>query len=118
MIQRGDDFNRPLDPEEAVEIILENCADAYGFPPYTHLEKFFHDRSDVNLAAVESALIRSTIGSRPATLLSSSTRDWYQSLPELFSLPEPDKVEVATEANLSDHLLGVLPTPILSPEAE
>ena len=118
VIQRGDDFNRPLDPEEAVEIILENCADAYGFPPYTHLEKFFHDRSDVNLAAVESALIRSTIGSRPATLLSSSTRDWYQSLPELFSLPEPDKVEVATEANLSDHLLGVLPTPILSPEAE
>ena len=44
VIQRGDDFRRPLAADEAVEIILENCADAYGFPPYNHLEQFLHER--------------------------------------------------------------------------
>ena len=87
VIERGDDRSRSLEPAEAVEIILENCADAYGFPPYTHIEHFLHERSDVDLADGRMSLIRATIERRPATLLSSSSRDWYRSLPELFSLP-------------------------------
>jgi dolichol-phosphate mannosyltransferase len=115
VIQRGDDFKRPLDAEEAVEIILENCADAYGFPPYNHLERFLHERSEIDLVAAEAGLIRATIERRSATLLSSSSRNWYLSLPELFSLPaaEPDGGRA-----LADHLRGVLPTPAAIPIAE
>jgi len=121
VIQRGDDFSRPLEAGEAVEIILENCADAYGFPPYTHLEKFLHDRgraAGLDLAGAEASLIRSTIEQRPATLLSSSTRDWYLSLPDVFQLPPAETVVTQPELELTDHLLGALPTPILSPEAD
>ena len=120
VIQRGDDFRRPLAAAEAVEIILENCADAYGFPPYNHLERFLHERSDVDLVAAESALIRNTIERRSATLLSSSSRNWYLSLPELFSLPATESDEVRNQPDLADHLRGVLPTPgaIPIPEPE
>ena len=102
-----------------METILENCADAYGFPPYTHLEQFLHERSDIDLVAAESSLIRATIERRSATLLSSSSRNWYLSLPELFSLPavEPDGAPVH-QPDLADHLRGVLPTPGAIPITE
>jgi len=118
VIQRGDDFSRPLAPDEAVEIILENCADAYGFPPYTHLEQFLHERSDIDLVAAETALIRGTIEQQPATLLSSSSRNWYSSLPEIFSLPTSESDSNREQPDLADHLRGVLPTPAAFPIAE
>lgn len=118
VIQRGEDFSRPLEPAEAVEIILENCADAYGFPPYDHLEAFLYGRSDIDLAAAEAELIRTTIEQRPATLLSSSSRDWFRSLPGLFSLPPVEAADPQLVTDLADHLLGVLPTPSLSPETD
>ena len=33
IIQRDDDFEKQLETDEAVEILLENCEDAFGFPP-------------------------------------------------------------------------------------
>jgi glycosyltransferase involved in cell wall biosynthesis len=118
VIQRGDDFSLPLEADEAVAIILENCADAYGFPPYTHLEQFLHERSDLDLVAAESALIRATIERRPATLLSSSSRNWYLSLPEIFSLPATEPEAGRDQTDLADHLRGVLPTPAPIPIPE
>ncbi len=120
VIQRGDDFSRPLAADEAVEIILANCADAYGFPPYTYLEQFLHERSDVDLVAAEAALIRGTIERQPATLLSRSSRNWHLSLPEIFSLPASEPVNGSSQPDLVDHLRGVLPTSaqIPIPEAE
>jgi hypothetical protein len=118
VIQRGDDFSLPLEADEAVAIILENCADAYGFPPYTHLEQFLHERSDLDLVAAESALIRATIERRPATLLSSSSRNWYLSLPEIFSLPATEPEACRDQTDLADHLRGVLPTPAPIPIPE
>lgn len=45
IIQReGDAFER-LDPEEALQILMSNCDDAYGFPPYPLIEHFFHSRA-------------------------------------------------------------------------
>ncbi len=118
VIQRGDDFRRPLGSEEAVDIVLANCADAYGFPPYSYLERFLHDRSDVDLATVEANVIREAIDGRPATLLSSSARDWYRTLPEVFGLPALVSTKPRLESDLSEQILIALPgAPVLSPEA-
>jgi dolichol-phosphate mannosyltransferase len=119
VIQRGEDGQKPLPRDEAVEIVLANCADAYGFPPYSHLEEFLHARSHLDLPTLEANVIRQTIGERPATLLSSSTRDWYLKLPELFGLPAPDAAEQGRELEreLSDQVLLTLsPAAVLTPE--
>ena len=83
VIQRGDDGQRQLDEDEAVTILLENCEDAYGFPPYSQIESFLHSGNGTNLALVEQTTIRAALSGVPATLLSSSTRDWWLHLPGL-----------------------------------
>jgi dolichol-phosphate mannosyltransferase len=109
VIQHGDEFVRPLDGNEAVEILLANCADAYGFPPYAHLEQFLHERADTDLAAAEAALISQVISGKPATLLSNSRRDWYLSLPEILGLPPVSSRTEETEPELQEQLLLNLP---------
>jgi putative flippase GtrA len=78
IIQRGGEGNVELDPEEALDILLENCEDAYGFPPYAEIEHFLHSRNGSDLRAGERAIIRSALSGAPATLLKSETMDWHK----------------------------------------
>ncbi|MEA2449204.1 MAG: hypothetical protein QOG63_1136 [Thermoleophilaceae bacterium] len=78
IIQRGGEGNIELDPEKALDILLENCEDAYGFPPYAEIEHFLHSRNGSDLRADERAIIRSALDGAPATLLKSETRDWHK----------------------------------------
>lgn len=83
IIQReGDAFER-LDPEEALQILMSNCDDAYGFPPYPLIEHFFHSRAGADLKSTEQAIVRNALEGIPATLLKSPTRDWYLMLPQV-----------------------------------
>ncbi|MDX6719709.1 MAG: dolichol-phosphate mannosyltransferase [Solirubrobacteraceae bacterium] len=83
LIQReGDAFER-LDPEEALQILMSNCDDAYGFPPYPLIEHFFHSRAGADLKSTEQAIVRHALKGIPATLLKSPTRDWYLMLPQV-----------------------------------
>jgi hypothetical protein len=98
VIQReGEAGQVVLDPKEALEIILENCDDAYGFPPYHRIETFLQTRRGENIAGKERAIIASALSDLPAWLLKSPNRDWYQRL--------PDAVDVALARR------GVTPTP-------
>ena len=71
---------RPLDPTEALEILLENCDDAFGFPPYEHLESLLHSISTEDLRAKERAIIASALENVPASLLSSATMGWAEAI--------------------------------------
>jgi hypothetical protein len=71
-----------LDPKEALEIILENCDDAYGFPPYHRIETFLQTRRGENVAGKERAIIASALADLPAWLLKSPNRDWFLRLPD------------------------------------
>jgi dolichol-phosphate mannosyltransferase len=82
VIERSDtDGEKRLVGEEALDILLENCEDAYGFPPYDQIEHFLHSRNGSNLRETERSIISSALSGRPATLLSSTTMDWYAKLP-------------------------------------
>ncbi len=107
VIQRGEDFSRPLDDAEAVEILLENCEDAYGFPPYSQIEAFLHSGGGANLPLAEKTTIRAALSGVPSTLLSSSTRDWWVHLPGLI---DPARLLLAApaEAAESGGLIGDL----------
>jgi putative flippase GtrA len=85
IIQREDDFEKRLETEEALEILLENCEDAFGFPPYAELEEWLQGMNGHNLKQAEREVIQSAFGSVPATLIASSTMDWWQKLPAVMS---------------------------------
>jgi dolichol-phosphate mannosyltransferase len=87
IIQRDDDFERELDPEEALKILFENCEDAFGFPPYAEIEGFLHGLNGHDLQRAERDVVQSAFGSVPATLIASSTMDWWTRLPTLMASP-------------------------------
>ena len=87
IIQRDDDFEKQLETDEAVEILLENCEDAFGFPPYSELSEFLQGMNGHDLVSAERDVIRSAFGAVPATLIASSTMDWWKHLPAVMSSP-------------------------------
>jgi dolichol-phosphate mannosyltransferase len=78
IIQRGGEGDVELEPEEALDILLSNCEDAYGFPPYAEIEHFLHSRNGSDLRADERAIIASALDGAPAKLLKSETMDWHR----------------------------------------
>ncbi len=78
IIQRGGVGNVELEPAEALDILLANCEDAYGFPPYAEIEHFLHSRNGSDLRAGERAIIAAALDGAPATLLRSETMDWHR----------------------------------------
>ena len=83
IIQRGGLGDIKADPKAALEILLENCEDAYGFPPYPKIEGFLHSRDGMELREKEREIIRQAMESRPTTIMRSETMDWHMRLPHL-----------------------------------
>ena len=81
VIQRGGLGDEALEPSEALEILLANCEDAYGFPPYAQIEGFLHSRGQYDLKAAERAIIETALTGIPATVLRSETMDWWERMP-------------------------------------
>jgi dolichol-phosphate mannosyltransferase len=76
VIQRGSDATLPLGPREALSILLDNCEDAYGFPPYAAIEHLLHSRDGATLQAVERRTIARALTGSDATLLRSDSMNW------------------------------------------
>jgi dolichol-phosphate mannosyltransferase len=70
-----------LDPGEALETLLSNCEDAYGFPPYPAIQQWLHSRNGIDLRGVERSIIEQALEQKPTHLLCSPDRDWYRMLP-------------------------------------
>ena len=87
VIERAtDDVSRMLEDDEAIETLMENCDDAYGFPPYPLIAPFLYTRNGVDLRELELDVVRSGLGDMPATLLRSTTMDWWQRVPALMGI--------------------------------
>jgi dolichol-phosphate mannosyltransferase len=86
VIERGHDREDPLSPDEAVQVLMENCEDAFGFPPYSYIEEFLQGINGGNLQLAERAVVESALASVSASVLGSSTMDWWRRLPALGSV--------------------------------
>ena len=101
VIERADDdVTRALGNDEAIETLLENCDDAYGFPPYPLIAQFLYTRRGVDLRDAERHAVVSALAALPATLLRSTSMDWWERAPgamgiELEERPVPIGVPVA-----------------------
>jgi hypothetical protein len=98
IIQRGHDEKRTLDPAEAMEILLTNCEDAYGFPPYADIEHLLHSRNGKDLRERERAIIAKALEGSPTTLIGSSTMEWYRTIPSILPPPAHTAPSVAPAA--------------------
>ncbi|MBV8952283.1 MAG: hypothetical protein JOZ99_15520, partial [Actinobacteria bacterium] len=90
VIQRSRDGFEWLAEDEALEILLGNCEDAYGFPPYHSIEDFLLSSNGDNLRAVERQIIAGALEGRRAALLSSTTLDWATRIPGLIEQVQAD----------------------------
>jgi len=98
VIERGHDDRRALSPDEAVETMMANCADSYGFPPYDAIEDFLQRMTGVSdLVAEERRIVAAAFAGVPATLVGSSTMEWWRELPRIAGFePEPQVLEPDT----------------------
>jgi dolichol-phosphate mannosyltransferase len=81
VIERGGAAEATLDPDSALEELLRNCEDAFGFPPYHEIEDFLHSRNGVDLRAVERQIAAAALAGCRTTLLRSQSMDWWKRLP-------------------------------------
>ncbi len=104
LIERGGTGEVRLHHEEAVETLIRNTDDAYGFPPYPYLEHFLHSGNGRNLRAEERAIISGALDGVTAIRLRSETMDWWERIPALtnggaahlaFERPEPETFDGA-----------------------
>jgi hypothetical protein len=108
IIQReGDEGSEALAGDEALEILLSNCEDAYGFPPYPVIQQWLHSRNGKDLKAIERAIITDALTGKPAQLLRSYDRNWYRMLPGLVA------GAVAASAPLAPGEDGIEPAPAI-----
>ena len=99
IIQRGGEGETVLPPDEALGILLENCEDAYGFPPYPVIEHFLHSRNGATLREAERATIRRALTGVETTVLRSETMDWWTRVGAVLGVaPQPVSLANGTEA--------------------
>jgi hypothetical protein len=83
VIERGEDGEIRLSDQEALDIVMANSEDSYGFPPYESIKDFLYSSERGDLRPLERATVASALMGKSATLLRSSTRDWWQRVPAL-----------------------------------
>jgi hypothetical protein len=69
--------------DAALEILLANTDDAYGFPPYHKLEEFLLAASGEDLRALERGIIAGALEGHDAYVISSASMGWANEIPRL-----------------------------------
>jgi dolichol-phosphate mannosyltransferase len=70
-----------LDGDEALETLLSNCEDAYGFPPYHSIKESLYHVDGQDLRTFERAIIAEALQNLPAMLIRSSNAEWWRRIP-------------------------------------
>ncbi len=85
VIQRGGTGEQHLRPEDSLSMLLSNCDDAFGFPPYASLERLLLAVAVDDLRTAEREIIASALDGVQARLLRSETLDWANRIPDVVS---------------------------------
>jgi dolichol-phosphate mannosyltransferase len=82
IIERGkEERDISIESADALDILLSNCEDAYGFPPYNDIKEFLYLPNGIDLRLVEHGIIHSALSDLPATLIRSSHLEWWRRIP-------------------------------------
>jgi hypothetical protein len=76
VIQRGGRGTEHLDGCTALETVMKNCEDAYGFPPYGAIANHLNQLNNEDLRLEEMSIVDHALAGRHAVLVRSETMDW------------------------------------------
>jgi hypothetical protein len=82
VIERGSGGEVYLEGDEALDVLMANCEDSYGFPPYADIKESLYWSHGQDLRIAERGIVASAFADCPAILMRSETRDWWQMLPD------------------------------------
>ncbi|RPI08832.1 MAG: hypothetical protein EHM63_05670 [Actinobacteria bacterium] len=102
VIQRGGTGEQHLGPEDSLSVLLSNCDDAFGFPPYASLERLLLAVAEDDLRTAERAIIASALEGVQTRLLRSESLDWANRI--------PDVVATWREADVNDRAATGIPS--------
>ena len=102
IIERGGEGIQSIENSEAMQVLLSNCEDAYGFPSYNDLKEFLYSSGGVDLRNIEERIIRQALGGLLATLIRSRSLDWWCQIPTY--VDEKVASDCACEGNRSRSL--------------
>jgi hypothetical protein len=106
IIERGEKGIVPIENSAAMEVLLQNCEDAYGFPPYEDIKEFLYMQGG-DLREKEQAIIRQAVGTLPATVIRSSTFDWWSRIPTFVNNEQVSRdITRALEVETRNHFSG------------
>jgi dolichol-phosphate mannosyltransferase len=101
IIERGGEGTISMGNEEAMKVLLSNCEDAYGFPPYNDLKEFLYHYNGVDLRDHEQRIIRQALGTLPATNIRSHNLNWWCLIPTF--IDEQVASDCVCEGNLTQR---------------
>ena len=107
VIERGGDGEVRLAHEEAVDMLVSNSEDAYGFPPYRALEHFLHSGNGHDLRIDERQIIASALEAVEGVVLRSEKMDWWQRIAALAGLGEVEREPAAPAIDVSEVVVPV-----------
>ncbi len=100
VIQRGGVGQVHLTGCEALDTLMKNCDDAYGFPPYHTIAGSLYEREGQDLRIAERSIVGQALYGRRATLVRSNTMDWSDRIQTMVTgepTPEQSPVPVMGE---------------------
>jgi dolichol-phosphate mannosyltransferase len=128
IIGRGEPGETLMSHEEAVTTLLANTEDAYGFPPFSIMERAItlraknlrkgKKRDIATLRGLERGVLEDFLGTMPVTRLISPNFGWADIIPERV-LARQDRVPAAAELAVSGSVReasdtdGALPRPAI-----
>jgi len=83
VIERGGDYQLPLEEAEKFATLIGNAEDAYGFPPYPQIAPALSSWEGADLHAVEQKIVNEAVQETPALRMGSTTFDWHKRLPSV-----------------------------------
>ena len=101
LIERGEDGEKSLSDSEAIETLLSNSDDAYGFPPYSVIKKRLTQYYGPTLEQAERDIVTHALSGLPANLVRSSSMNWAQRIPELAGVTSEPRVSHTAAASAS-----------------
>jgi hypothetical protein len=115
IIERGGEGNVLLDEREALDTLMQNCEDAYGFPPYHDIKHFLFNANGVNLQEVERDIVAQALAGLPTTVVRSTTMDWSNRITSLLTNGIPqERAQERTEELAALELGGIGPVYTMS----
>src|SRR4051812_14054877 len=110
LIERGDDALSNVQSSQAVDELMENTADAYGFPPFQYLAPIclLGDGDYAELQRRERAVLTAAMSRVRTRRIASNSFGWADTIPELL---EADRRAAAAEGHATRNHFSHPPLP-------